>query len=335
MHRPCDYSDLDSDRAATTEDLQSRVQELEAIVARLSHPTPSSATAVSPSSAQTRPYASYLRSNFLSSDISEFQTQPDHAPDVQVPTEVFGYLGNQSSIDQMIRGYFESVDTWMPIINRAKLEKSVAKSQDRLRADLALLLLCMRLVQEVPEDGGGEESLLYTTAKQLYFTLEMAGVYTLTKLQANLLIVVYELGHAVLPSAYVSIGNCARQGIILGIHDHHAPQLYPKARNWLEWEERLRVWWLVMILDRHITTGSDCRPLCTEDPTKDTHIPADSALWNGGVGVRLPLHCVLVEIPSANRSLLSLAEYSPSDKSPSIIIDQYPCWPVCTTSPGF
>jgi hypothetical protein len=128
----------------------------------------------------------------------------------------------------------------------------------------------MQLVQQIPRDDHAEQSLLYIAAKYFHYELELAGISTFTRLQASLLITVYELGHAILPAAYVSIGGCARQGIVLGIHDRQAPQLLRKSRNWLDWEERLRAWWLVVILDRCITSGSDYRPLCTEDPSTDT-----------------------------------------------------------------
>jgi hypothetical protein len=88
--------------------------------------------------------------------------------------------------------------------------------------------------------------------------LEMAGIYSLLKVQACLLITVYELGHAILPAAYSSIGDCARQGIALGIHNKLAPQMIRKPRNWHDWEERQRVWWLVVILDRFVEALIRC-----------------------------------------------------------------------------
>jgi hypothetical protein len=69
-------------------------------------------------------------------------------------------------------------------------------------------------------------------------------------IQAGLLISVYELGHAIMPAAYISIGSCAREGIALGIHERNAPQMLRQPVNWPAWEERQRVWWLIIILDR-------------------------------------------------------------------------------------
>lgn len=38
---------------------------------------------------------------------------------------------------------------------------------------------------------------------------------------------------------------------------------------------------------RYVTAGRDLRPLCTEDPKKQTPLPGDSDAWDQGVGISI------------------------------------------------
>lgn len=301
MGRECDYSDH------SPKDSEARIQELEELVARLmaQSRTPSSTTsyesALTTRTSDDAPsHKFFLQSIFLDADISEFLSAPVIASDAPIPREVYDVLGSRSDIDMMISQYYGNFDAWMPIINRSRLERLLDMASTEMRSDLALLLLSMRLIQQVPSYDDAERLPIYIATKRFCFALEMAGTYSLLKVQAGLLIAVYELGHAILPAAYTSVGACARQGISLGIHKKNAPQILKKPRNWLDWEERQRVWWFIIILDRsantsafwitlltdmsrYVTAGGDNRPLCTEDQPNDAFIPADEMAWAGGV----------------------------------------------------
>lgn len=197
----------------------------------------------------------YLKSLFLDSGLSEYCIKSNTVVNVSIPQEVFTAIGEQLAVDHIKTEYFRLMNTWMPILNEAKLDRLLNhRSQNGLRPDAALLLLSMKLILEVPTDNDAERSLLYVTAKQFCYTLD--GLYTLTKLQATLIIAVYELGHAILPAAYTSIGTCASLGITLGLHNKLAPQVLQTPRSWVDWEERQRAWWYVVILDRSVTTLS-------------------------------------------------------------------------------
>lgn len=120
------------------------------------------------------------------------------------------------------------------------------------RTDVALLLLCMRLVLTVvPDQTPPSTTVIYLAAKQFCLEIETTGTQSLQALQAKLLISIYELGHAIYPAAYMSIGACARYGISLGIDGRDTPQATPPG-DWTDIEERKRVWWAVLILDRFV-----------------------------------------------------------------------------------
>jgi hypothetical protein len=47
-------------------------------------------------------------------------------------------------------------------------------------------------------------------------------------------------------------------------------------------EERKRIWWAIIILDRAIVIGASHRPLATADPEVDQSLPAEDAAWDSG-----------------------------------------------------
>jgi hypothetical protein len=63
----------------------------------------------------------------------------------------------------------------------------------------------------------------------------------------------YELGHAIYPAAFLSIGACARYAHALGINVSRTLKTR-KVLTLVEVEERRRVWWAIVILDRFVTS---------------------------------------------------------------------------------
>ncbi|KAL7795570.1 hypothetical protein V8C43DRAFT_279404 [Trichoderma afarasin] len=284
FRRPCDYSWL-TNGTDDSASLRSRISELEQQVARLSNQTPSALSSFEDTTAAPMLHDAssklYLKSLFLDAGLSEYCVKSNPVVNVPIPQEVITAIGDQLAVDHIKSQYFRLMNTWMPILNEAKLDRLINhRSQNGLRPDTALLLLSMKLILEVPTNNDAEHSRLYVIAKQFCHTLD--GLYTLTKLQATLIIAVYELGHAIFPAAYTSIGTCASHGITLGLHNKLAPQMLQTPRSWVDWEERQRAWWYVVILDRYVAAGSDQRSLFTEDPTIDTPIPVDDEAWKHG-----------------------------------------------------
>jgi hypothetical protein len=99
--------------------------------------------------------------------------------------------------------------------------------------------------------------------------MEDQGVISIRVLQAALLLSLYEVGHAIYPAAFLTVGKCARLGQALGIHDRrNVTQMFPTSSDsapplkfqdgwllipsvsWSAMEEIRRTWWGVIILDR-------------------------------------------------------------------------------------
>jgi hypothetical protein len=170
-------------------------------------------------------------------------------PSVTIPRDVLNFIGQLTDRINRARDYFATAHTWMPIISKKRFfEKALGHVE--VRADYALLILCMDLIKWSP-DGNDPRTPAYHAAKHFYLDLEIAGLKTTQVLQAGLLIAVYEMGHAIFPSASVSIEACVRYGYDLGI-DWNPSRTARKPFAWVGAEEQNRVWWAIFILDWYV-----------------------------------------------------------------------------------
>lgn len=242
--RFCDYSYLPQVESSNATDLRSRVDELEQRVLQLYSLTPLSHAITDlpaySAAVNDQSYPNlYMQAFYLDSDVwssSELTRQPSSI----VPSaEVLAYLGN---VNEIKREYFNSVHTWMPIISKMRLDRLTHSDLERIRPDVVLLLLCMKLVSDGIAEDENKPSDLYFKATQFCAALERDGLLTLRSLQASILLTVYEIGHAIYPTAALNLGRCVRQGVALGLHNKDAPQLAGNVRSWVDWEERQRGW---------------------------------------------------------------------------------------------
>lgn len=171
-----------------------------------------------------------------------------------IPVDVASLIGDAASIRSIATTYFQTAHTWMPIVAKRVFFTHLLNPLARRQTELNLLAVCMLLCSNPPNEGGhsGAKAVLYQIAKRYYFEVESAGALSIPVLQSAVLIAVYEVGHAIYPAAYLTIGACARLGIVLGIGklglDLMGDSLGPLS--WIEVEERRRIWWAVLLLDR-------------------------------------------------------------------------------------
>lgn len=251
-NRVCDYSENSPfNHRDEIEDLRSRVQELEQ---RL---TPITLTpAASSISDLLNPDNSVQHSlhhdlsavaSYIDSDTSSTCNIPIPSSHVPAPEDISSML-SISNMEEIKYRYFNSVHTWMPIVSKIRLERITQCEPRLLKAEVLLLIMCMKLVCTYDQNQGS--SNLYNVTKKLSQQLELNGLITVRTVQASLLLCIYETGHGIFPAAFLNISSCARQGVALGLHNKLAPQLAGNPRSWVDWEERQRVWWMTVILDR-------------------------------------------------------------------------------------
>jgi hypothetical protein len=77
--------------------------------------------------------------------------------------------------------------------------------------------------------------------------MEESGIASTHILQSGILIALYEFGHGIYPAAYLSIGACARWGMM-----YEFDEMEGRGQGWMDTEERKRAWWAVLILDRYV-----------------------------------------------------------------------------------
>ncbi|OAL29405.1 hypothetical protein AYO22_02299 [Fonsecaea multimorphosa] len=295
MSRPCDYSE--SAPNPTSEDFALMRQKIADLEARLEGRRsegwhgPMRSFSRSPGTGTEAAFATdsnvtFPAAFFLDAEVFAQAQMTIPRPNIAVPAEVAATVGvSILDIQDIVDRYFANVHTWLPFISKKRMQLALSNPAMELTLDLALLLLSMKLVIQVPQ--GGSQSIrspLYNLTKSYAIMVESSGLMSLQLLQANILIATYEIGHAIYPAAYLSTGHCARLGHALGLNDRqHAPQMLKKRTGaWAELEEFKRTWWATMLLDRYVNLGSSGHPLATDDPVLNDTLPADDELWDEG-----------------------------------------------------
>ncbi|PNP51028.1 hypothetical protein THARTR1_08256 [Trichoderma harzianum] len=173
---------------------------------------------------------------------------------ITVPRHVTALTGEIEQIRAISATFFSQVVIWTPVIFRKNFFNIALNPLSPRRTEGILLSLCMKLYcTPTTQDEPDGRTALYKATKQFYCEVEAAGILSICILQSAILIAVYEIGHAIYPAAYLTVGACARYGIALGL-DKLLVDLTGEnnaARPWMEVEEMRRVWWGILILDRY------------------------------------------------------------------------------------
>jgi Fungal specific transcription factor domain len=184
---------------------------------------------------------------FLDKDMFQRSLVEIPRMDFQVSSDILNLNGSTDNVREVASMYFHLVHPWMPFISRKLFYDQLLSPLMPLRAESSLLFACMQLAISLPHSSNPRTSA-YLTVKVELFRAEIAGVLTLRLLQAWVLVSLYEIGHAIYPSAYMSIGTCARYADALSITASRE-SCPDTPRNWVGTEERRRTWWAVRILD--------------------------------------------------------------------------------------
>jgi hypothetical protein len=180
-------------------------------------------------------------------DFSLYQRSIAEVPRVftAIPPELQAFTND---IREQAQVYFRTIHPWIPLLSKKWFNERLLSPFTPRSMDLTILFASIKLVCSLPS-GDDMRTNAYITIKRSILDAEMAGVFSIRILQAWILVSVYELAHAIYPSAYLTIGACGRYAAALGLKLNDAIA-QNQTFHWIEAEERTRALWLILILDR-------------------------------------------------------------------------------------
>lgn len=169
-----------------------------------------------------------------------------------VAEHILHLLGDVDDVRATASKFFEHIHSWMPFISKKRFYELYLPSPFQSRSDVVLLLLSLKLITTLPPTSPrNPRTPLYHAVKHFHLQVEGSSVFSLPVLQAGVLLALYELGHALYPAAFLSVGACARYGHALGINCSGLLQTR-RVLTLVEVEERRKTWWAIVILDRSV-----------------------------------------------------------------------------------
>ncbi|BCS23475.1 Zn(II)2Cys6 transcription factor [Aspergillus puulaauensis] len=181
-------------------------------------------------------------------------------------------------VEGVLEDYFTYIHTWLATIQEQRFRSRVRSLQHTPHAETALILLVMSLLTLKGHDAHSRDcarSSMYPLASYLFSLLQFARGPSLELVQAGLLLAVYETGSGRAPTAFITIGTCARLGYILRLNvDIPDPETI-----WAIAEERRRVWLGVYMIDRLIHQVTNITAHAVEDPANDYKLPINEEYW--------------------------------------------------------
>jgi hypothetical protein len=149
-----------------------------------------------------------------------------------------------ANFDLFTKHYFRSVHSYLTIIHRNRFIRSVHGLSKKARAEVALLLLCMRLCAEPTKSGiGARGGDMYRTAKKLFGSIHTNKGASVELVQAGALVALFEHNADLRDTDYETLQGCGKMALALGL------DALPVETNTVDDEERRRAYWGLLSLD--------------------------------------------------------------------------------------
>lgn len=188
--------------------------------------------------------------SFLDPSIFQYGQVQYHSTSIPIPDHITRLVGDTKEINSAASRYFDHINFWMPFISRQRFLDTYLRPSTRSRPEVAILLLSLKLITTPPPvHPRNPKTPLYRAAKHFYLDVESSQVASIAVLQAGVLLALYEIRHGIYPIAFLSISACARYAHALGINVDRITR-FSSVFTLIEVEERRRVWWAIVILDR-------------------------------------------------------------------------------------
>ncbi|KAF5686919.1 Zn(II)Cys6 transcriptional activator [Fusarium circinatum] len=214
--------------------------------------------------------------------------------DWEMPAEIEAQLGGRQQMQETTKEFLLLTRSWMPIVNGKRHLAAVLNPLVPLRRPTALLALCMKLCC-LSVDKVEEKRLLYGLVKKFYAEVESQEDSCVQVMQSAVFIAVFEMGDAIFPAAYLTVGALLRYGMAMGmdkINQHALGKNCGAATgaSWADIEEMRRAWWGALILDRLLNVSQPSRGLSTADPSFEDFLPVDDEIFYNQHYWRQPGH---------------------------------------------
>ncbi|KAL7907545.1 fungal-specific transcription factor domain-containing protein [Trichoderma velutinum] len=200
-------------------------------------------------------------------------------PDANLPIspDLLSLAEDVATVRKFTEAFFQYNHPWAPFICRRNFLERILNPLGGRRCENILLIAAIKLITTEPDADASSST--YCNLKRALLEVELSGSLTFRTLQALVLVAIYELGQAIYPSAYLTVGYCARYGIALGI-DRTIDSFYSSKPD--DSEEERRTWWTIILLDRYLNVGCPERALLIKEPNNMSVLPMDDKLWEMG-----------------------------------------------------
>lgn len=160
-------------------------------------------------------------------------------------------FGNRQAVEHVTTYYFNSINHWFTIVDKTTFESQADRMWSLPSAEVALLALCMLLIIRTPnENASSMDDGLYLSIKTAFILVQSKVPPSISLLQAELLIALYEYSHGLPQQAYMSIGSCLQMTRFFG---WHIKSFWSEERQqFLPADLKLNsiLWWAVVYVDR-------------------------------------------------------------------------------------
>ncbi|CEL11121.1 hypothetical protein ASPCAL14227 [Aspergillus calidoustus] len=213
--------------------------------------------------------------------------------------ELSSTLPSSDILNAVVDLYFSLVQPWIPTFHEKRFRRRMKDPNERARLEVVLHAMVFALLRHVDSTlaaGLDDIDAICERSRKIVVLTGMNDLHV-ENLQALTIICFEDIGSGRLSRAWPIVGSLTRTVEYLQLsveseHHDNGPLLQPRpclppAEDWIEEEERRRVFWTIFNLDRFcsVTTGWN-----TSLTSNDVHrrLPADGGLWHNQEIVTTP-----------------------------------------------
>ncbi|KAK4042252.1 hypothetical protein C8A01DRAFT_33752 [Parachaetomium inaequale] len=186
-------------------------------------------------------------------------------------------LVNKPRVKEAVALYFDGVNTWFTIVERATFERDLEANWGNLSAETSAMALCMALIARPPNQksskGLGDTVYLSTTA--ILKVIRSRVPMSIKMLQAELLVAMYEFSHSMPQQAYSSLGSCLQMTKVFGWHNPSFWSDERRASKPGELKLCSILWWAIVYIDGllNVAYQDQAYPMNTADLAPCSVVP--------------------------------------------------------------